>query len=212
MSLSSALSIAQNSLLNTQRQTNVLSRNIANANNADYARRTAVLTSLAPGSRVALIQRATDAALFRQNLSALSGWMAQSTVMSGLDRLAFEVNGVDHATSPAALIGKMQEALQLYSSTPSNRTLAENAIEMARDLVRSLNNGSASIQAFRADMDAQIATGVAELNSLLADFKGVNDEIVKAAASGREALDAYDRRDPQEDRRTGAYFHDHPRQ
>ena len=74
MSLSTALNIAQNSLLNTQRQTTVVSRNIANVYNADYARRTAMLSSLAPGARVAEIRRATDAALFQQNLTALSGY------------------------------------------------------------------------------------------------------------------------------------------
>lgn len=195
MSLSSALSIAQNSLLNTQRQTSVVSRNIANANNVDYARRSATLTSLAPGSRVALIQRATDAALFKQNLSALSGWTAQSAIVNGLDALSFQVNGVDHATSPATLVGKLQDALQLYSTTPSNRSLGENVVEMARDLSRTLNTSSAAVQSFRSDMDGQIAAGVAELNTLLADFKKVNDEIVLATTAGRQALDAMDQRD-----------------
>ncbi len=195
MSLSTALSIAQNSLLNTQRQTSVLSRNIANYQNADYARRSATLTSLAPGSRVAMIQRATDIALFKQSISALSGWTAQKTIVDGLDRLSLNVNGVDNGSSPAMMIGKLQNSLQLYSSTPSNRTLAENSLEMARDVVRSLNTGSDEIQSFRADMDKQIATGVADLNSLLADFKVVNDEIVKSTRSGQDALDSYDSRD-----------------
>ncbi len=195
MSLSTALNIAQNSLLNTQRQTSVLSRNMANAENPDYSRRTAVLSSLHPGARVVDIQRATDAALFKQNLTALSGWSAQSKIVYELDRLSLNVNGVDHATSPAMLIGKFQEALQLYSSTPSNRTLAENSIEMAREVVRTLNDGSASIQSFRGQMDAEINRGVQELNSLLADFKKVNDEVIKATRSGRDALDALDTRD-----------------
>ncbi|MEO3384877.1 flagellar hook-associated protein FlgK [Mesorhizobium sp. CAU 1741] len=195
MSLSTALNTAQNSLLNTQRQTSVLSRNMANADNPDYNRRTAVLSSLHPGARVVDIQRSTDAALFKQNLTALSGWSAQSKIVYELDRLSLDVNGVDHATSPAMLIGQFQEALQLYSSTPSNRTLAENSIEMAREVVRSLNDGSASIQSFRSQMDGEIAQGVEELNSLLADFKKVNDEIIRASRSGRDALDAHDTRD-----------------
>lgn len=195
MSLSTALNIAQQSLLNTQRQTSVLSRNIANAQNADYSRRTAVLSSLAPGSRVAVIQRSTDAALFKQGISSISGWSAQSTMMSGLDRLSSSVNGVNHTSSPAVLLGRFQEALQLYASTPSNRTLAENAIEGARDVVRTLNDGTTALQAFRADMDSQVATAVAELNGLLTDFKTVNDQIKKANLQGGEALDAYDTRD-----------------
>ena len=195
MSLSTALSIAQNSLLNTQRQTSVVSKNIANQYNADYSRRAAVVSSLGPGSQIASISRATNAALFRQNLSATSGWMAQSTIVDGLDHLQIAVNGVDNATSPAVLIGKMQSALEFFSATPSNRTLAENAIETARQVALSLNQGASAVQAFRTDLDSQIATAVAELNQLLADFKQANDEVVKGEASGRDALDSLDRRD-----------------
>lgn len=195
MSLSTALSIAQSSLLNTQRQTSVVSKNMANAYNADYSRRSAVVSSLAQGSQISIISRATDAALFRQNLTATSGWMAQSTIVNGLDRLAVSVNGIDNATSPAALIGKLQEALQFYAGTPSNRTLAENTVEAARQVVLGLNQGTQAIQAFRTEMDSQIATAVADLNQLLADFKKANDEIVNGTQAGRDVLDSLDRRD-----------------
>ena len=195
MSLSTALSIAQSSLLNTQRQTSVVSKNLANAYNADYARRSAIVSSLAPGSQIATISRATDVALFRQNLTATSGWMAQSTIVNGLDRLAVSVNGVDNATSPAALIGRLQEALQFYAATPSNRTLAESTVEAARQVVLGLNQGTQAIQTFRTEMDGQIATAVSDLNQLLADFKKVNDEIVGGTQAGRDVLDSLDRRD-----------------
>lgn len=195
MSLSTALNTAQNSLLNTQRQTGVASKNIANWQNPDYARRSAELSSLAPGSRVADIRRATDVALFKQNISALSGWTAQSTLMTGLDQLNLSINGVDNVSSAAHMLGKLQEAMQLYSATPSNRTLAENAVEMGRQMVRTLNDGTQTIQNFRADMDSQVAIAVKDLNSLLSDFEAANNEIIRATASGREALDAFDRRD-----------------
>ena len=195
MSLSTALNIAQNSLLNTQRQTSVVSRNIANVYNTDYARRSAVLSSLAPGARVAEIRRATDAALFQQNLTALSGYKAQSIIVSGLEHITMSVNGVENATAPSTMIGKLQEALQLYSATPSNRTLAENAVEMARQVLGSLTEGTKSVQALRTDMDAQISTGVDELNRLLADFKTVNDAVVQGTSAGRDVLDQLDTRD-----------------
>jgi flagellar hook-associated protein 1 FlgK len=195
MSLSTALNIAQNSLLNTQRQIGVVSRNIANADNPDYARRSGVLSSLAPGSQVASITRATNASLFKQNIKALSSWMGQSTLMEGLDRLNLSVNGVDNQTSPAILMGELQEALQLYSSTPSNRILAENAIEAARQVVKSLKDGTDTVQQYRADLDSQIGNAVTELNGLLSDFKKVNDEVVAGTLGGRDVLDALDRRD-----------------
>ncbi|PSJ60702.1 flagellar hook-associated protein FlgK [Pseudaminobacter soli (ex Li et al. 2025)] len=195
MSLATALNIAQSSLLNTSIQTSVVSRNVMNAKNSDYSQRTAVLTSLAPGARVVVIQRATSEQLFRQNLSATSAWSAQSTLVTGLDRLDLSVNGVDGASTAATAITELQKALQIYSATPSNRTLADNAINAARQLVASLNNGAAAIQTFRSETDQEIATSVNDLNSLLAQFKDVNNEVVAGTRMGRDVNDALDQRD-----------------
>ena len=195
MSLSSALSIAQSSIRNAGRQTSVVSRNVLESNNPDYTRRTAVVSSMAPGARVVEIQRATSDQLFRQNLSALSQWSGQSALFSGMDRLGLSVNGVDNGSSPATAIGKLQEALQLYSTSPSNQNLAENTLDAARQVVRSLNDGTNAIQTFRAETDQEIATSVDELNSLLADFKESNDLIVSGTRAGRDVNDQLDQRD-----------------
>ncbi len=195
MSLSSALSIAQSSIRNAGRQTSVVSRNVLESNNPDYNRRTAVVTSMAPGARVVEIQRATSDQLFRQNISALSQWSGQSALFSGMDRLGLSVNGVDNASSPATAIGKLQEALQLYSASPSNQNLAENTLDAARQVIRSLNDGTNAIQSFRAETDQEIATSVDELNSLLADFKVSNDLIVSGTRAGRDVNDQLDQRD-----------------
>jgi flagellar hook-associated protein 1 FlgK len=195
MSLTAALGIAQNSLLATARRTSVVSQNITNANNADYSRRTAVLASDAPGVRVAEIRRAANEALFRQNLTALSNWEGQQRLLSGLDQIALSVNGADNAGSPASALGNLQEALQLYSATPASANLAEGAVDAARQLVQSLNTGSAEIQSFRTSMDVEINVAVNDLNRLLADFEVANRAVVAATASGRDAADALDQRD-----------------
>ncbi|PSJ63349.1 flagellar hook-associated protein FlgK [Kumtagia ephedrae] len=194
MSLSTALNIAQSSLLNTGRQTSVVSRNIQEQNNPDYTRRVATLSSLAPGSRVD-VQRATNEQLFKQNLAALSAWSAQGTLYDGLERLEIAINGVDNGSSAATVLGKFQEALQTYSASPSNRSIGENAVDAARQVVRTLNAGTASIQAFRVDVDGQIAGAVNELNGLLAQFKEANDTVVIGTRAGRDVADALDRRD-----------------
>lgn len=194
MSLTSALSIAQTALFNTSRQTSLVSRNISEASNPDYARRSAVLSSTAPGARLARIQRATNEVLFRQNLFAVSDWQGQKTLSDGLNTLQLTVNGADNATAAATAISKLQTALQLYSATPSNATLAESAVQAAHQVVRALNGGAAAIQTFRADADREIAVAVDELNHLLAEFETVNTEIVNGTRGGRDVADALDRR------------------
>lgn len=195
MSLSSALSIAQSSLLTTSRQTSVVSRNVADASNPDYSRRTAPVVSTDPGARAVQIQRAANEQLFRQNLAALSAWSGQSTLSGGLDQLELAVNGVDNASSASTSIGKLQEALQLYATSPSNQNLGSAVIEAARQVVRSLNDGTDAIQKFRTDTDGQIATAVGDLNSLLGQFQDANTAIVSGTRSGTDISDALDQRD-----------------
>lgn len=195
MSLSSALSIAQSSLLATSKQTSIVSRNVADASNADYARRTAVITSTAPGARSVEIQRATNDLLFRQNLGALSAWSGQSALYSGMDQLDLSVNGVDNASSPSTSIANLQQALQLYATTPSNQNLGASVIDAAKQVVRSLNDGTTAIQDFRTQTDGQIATAVDDLNNLLSQFQDANKAVISGTRSGTDVSDALDQRD-----------------
>src|SRR5690606_19208409 len=119
----------------------IVSRNIAGANDPDYARRIAMVASMVPGAQVVQIQRAANEQLFRQNLAALSAWSGQSTLSGGMDRLELAVNGTDNASSASTAIGALQQALQIYATTPSNRNLGDNVIEAAQQVVRSLNEG-----------------------------------------------------------------------
>ncbi|TPN12120.1 flagellar hook-associated protein FlgK [Mesorhizobium sp. B2-1-3] len=195
MSLSTALSIAQSALMNTARQTSVVSRNVADASSPDYTRRIAVVTSTAPGARSVDIQRVANDLLFRQNLSALSAYSGQNALYSGLDQLDVSVNGVDNASSPSTAIGNLQQALQLYATSPSNQNLGSSVIDAAKQVVRSLNEGSRAIQDFRTQTDGQIATAVDDLNSLLSQFQDANKAVISGTRSGTDVSDALDQRD-----------------
>ncbi len=195
MSLTTALGIAQRSLLSTARQTSVVSQNISNAQNPDYSRRSAVLVSSAPGANAFVIQRAASVALFKNNLAALSSYQGQSTLLGGIENLTTQVNGIDNARSPSILIGKLQEALQSYATTPSNQNLGENAVEAARQLAKALNDSTGAVQTARSQIDRDINTSVASLNDLLAQFKQANDDVVHATQAGADASDSLDQRD-----------------
>ncbi|MBZ9995686.1 flagellar hook-associated protein FlgK [Mesorhizobium sp. BH1-1-4] len=195
MSLSSALSIAQSALLATSRQTSVVTRNVSDASNPDYARRIAVVSSTTPGARVVDIQRVTNDLLFRQNLGALSAYSGQNALFSGMDQLDVAVNGVDNASSPSTAIANLQQQLQLYATSPSNQNLGSTVIDAARQVVRSLNEGSQAIQAFRTQTDGQIDTAVKDLNSLLGQFQDANQAVMSGTRSGTDVSDALDQRD-----------------
>lgn len=195
MSLSTALSIAQSALMNTARQTAVVSRNVSDADNPNYSRRISVVVSTAPGARTVDIQRQTNDLLFRQNLAAQSAYSAQNALYSGMDQLDVSVNGVDNASSPSTAIGNLQQALQLYATSPSNQNLGASVIDAAKQVVRSLNQGSKAIQDFRTQTDGQVATAVNDLNSLLSQFQDANAAVISGTRSGTDVSDALDQRD-----------------
>ncbi|MCO5070548.1 MAG: flagellar hook-associated protein FlgK [Rhizobiaceae bacterium] len=195
MSLSTALNIAQSALLATSRQTSVVSQNVTSAQDANYARRTAVVASTAPGARVVQIQRAANEMLFRQNLVAISAREGQNAVYDGMERLELAVNGAEGSLSPTAALTELQKALDTYAATPSNRNLAESAVNAARDVVRSLNSATGAIQKLRADADAEIANGVSTVNDLLARFEEANSTIISGTRAGRDVTAALDQRD-----------------
>ncbi|HVW56138.1 MAG TPA: flagellar hook-associated protein FlgK [Rhizobiaceae bacterium] len=195
MSLTTALSIAQTALFNTSRQTSVVSNNIANASNEDYGRRSAVTSTAGNGAQIVTIQRAANDALFRQNIEALSSYQGQSALLDGLNQLDLSINGSDDSTSPATLLGQLQQAINLYSATPSNASLASSAIDSATQMAQSLNNGTEAIQDFRAQMDSQISSAVSKLNNLLQNFDQANKAVISGTRSGSDVSDALDQRD-----------------
>lgn len=195
MSLSSAISTAQQIFSNTAQQTSVLSKNIANANNSDYARRMATLSTSANGAEVVTIQRAQNDALLKQKVISSAQSTGQDTLMTGLDEIRIALGGNDYTTAPSTYLSKFRDSLQTLASTPSSRTTAASTVAAAGDLAKSLNTAADKLQDMRRVADADIADSVAKLNSLLSDFEIVNHSVQGALSAGADAGDALDQRD-----------------
>ena len=172
MSLSSALSIAQSSIRNTGRQTSVVSRNVlesqqprlrAPLGGACRVRRRAPASSRStapPTSSCSArtFPRSPPGAARARSITAWSSSAWRSTA----------------STTPPRRPPRSASCRRRCSSipaSPSNRNLAENALDAARQVVRALNDGTTAIQTFRVETDQEIATAVDELNTLLADFQ-----------------------------------------
>jgi flagellar hook-associated protein 1 len=194
--LSTALNIARSSLSTVSGQTAVASRNIANVSNTNYSRKTAVIVSLSSGSTaISGYNRAADKLLFEKLLSASSNSAASSAVLNGIRRLSETVGDPESGNSPAGMIGKFQTALQTYEHNPSDQTLAQNAVKSAGDLVRSLNNSTTIIHDVRKQADTGMSESVNRINSLLQQFKVVNDAIVRGVGSAADLAENLDARD-----------------
>ena len=196
MSLSTSLSTALSSLATTAEQTSVISRNVANTNNPAASRKSAQLVTIPGyGVRLATVNRVVDTALYNNLLGATSSAAGQDAIVAALDRLERTVGDTELDASPAALLQKFSDAIQKYAATPHDTVAAQSAVAAASTLASSLNEATALVQGVRAQADADIASSVDNLNSLLERFGKLNTEIVKGTRSGADVTDYEDQRD-----------------
>jgi len=199
MSLASANNIAQSGLNAITAQTQVLSRNISNANNTGiYSTKTAnVATTLEGGAQVVSITSTQNQALFDNLLSATSSAATQTALSSGLTQLAGTLGTTSDATdsqSPSALLSNFTNALQSYADSPTSTSLGSAAVVAANSLTSSLNSATTTVQSVREQADASMSQSVTKINSLLQQFQTVNTQITAGTANGTDVTDALDTR------------------
>ena len=195
MSLSAAMKTAQSSFSNVGLQSAVASKNIANASNPAYARRAAILATATSGATVVETQRAQNEALLKQNLLSISKASGQDTLLAGLTQMKMMLGGEDYELAPSTYLAKLRDNLQTFADKPNEVSLAETVVSDAIDVANSLNSTSLSLQKMRAEADADINTGVVELNRLLKEFRAYNDKVKQSTAAGAVDNDALDQRD-----------------
>lgn len=195
MTLSTALSTAQSILSNTGTQTGVVSKNISNGQNANYVRRSAVLTTGGNGAQVVAITRSQNTALLRQTIESTATHSGQTALLGGLQEIKSLMGGNNYETSPSKLISNLRNSLQTWASKPSETTLGATAVSTAQDMANGLNNAANELQAIRKRADSEIAQNVDTLNQLLKQFETANNKVKQEVAVGGNANDALDERE-----------------
>lgn len=197
MSLTNAMEAARSNLSVIQAKTSVVSRNVANAS-TDFASRkiaSSVTGAAGYGVRLGNITRASNDALFHNLLAADSDASKQKAIVDSLDQINTILGDTEQDGSPAALIGKLSNALQQYSAVPSDFVRAQAVVSAANDVVTALNSATTVVQNVREDADTEIANSVASINSLLSEYDTVNKEIVIGTRFGNDITDYLDQRD-----------------
>ncbi len=197
MSLSTAGAIALRSLGVVSSQISVTSRNISGAGVAGVSAKHARIVPSDQGVAFLGVERATDAALYRNLLSANAHQESSTIVNDALTRIdkALNLSDSENSRSPSTLISKLKSALQAFSATPQNQTSAQLTIGAAQDIVTSLHDATLAVQKERGAADAGIAEAVSDINGLLTKFGTLNTEIVFGTATGADVTDALDQRD-----------------
>lgn len=195
MSLTLAYNIARGALAANATTASVVSRNIANAENASASRKTTLVTTDATGGvYVAGIANQVRSALFEQAIERTSASSYSSEVLAALEGLSSVVGDPELEGSPAALIGDFRSALQTAAAAPYDATALQRVLTSAEQLANSLNSAANVVTSTRQSAQDGIASSVNDLQSLLDSFSEVNSEIVTGTALGRDVTDELDRR------------------
>ena len=169
---------------------------MARAGDPSASRKIANIVTLPGGGvKLASVTRAANAALYDKLLGATADSAAQKAIVDALDRLDQTVNDPELDASPAALVGKLTNALQTYATSPQDATAARSAVAAASDLSQALNDATRTVQQVRTEADAEIDAAIGNLNTLLARFETVNTDIVKGTRRGADVTDLLDERD-----------------
>ena len=197
MSLTAGINIAKSALTTVSAQTAVVSRNISGANEAGYVRRSAyAVTSPGGGIQLPSITRDQNQVMFDRLLGVSSTQAGTAALTEGLDRLEAIYEDPQFGRSPSALIGELNDALQIYAGSPHNTALAGTVVTRAVSVADALNSASDTVQQIRSMADAGMDQSVERINTLLAQFENVNTEIIASQPGdpGRnEFLDTRDR-------------------
>ncbi len=130
-------------------------------NDTDATRKVANVVS-GPGGGVSLtgISRTANKLLLDTYLSANSSSQTQTVINTALDQLQNTVGDTDQDVSPAALIAKLESALQTYATTPQNSAVGATVVTAAQELADSLNSATQAVTDVRNQADTDIASSV----------------------------------------------------
>ena len=195
MSLDSALRTATGSLAGTSQRVSTLSKNIAGVGNPNYVRRESVVSTGSAGIQNIETTRYVNQSMMRASLSSTSNAAYQGVLAGGIQQLSVLQDADGFAASPAALLGDLEEALQLASSAPADIATLTSVVETARNTVRSINTAYQQTLDMRAEADTGIEASVTNINRILAQIKIANDDIVSGTRFGGDVLDYMDNRD-----------------
>ena len=195
MTLTNAIRTANSALASHSQHISNISRNISGIGDPTYVRRESeVYTGLFGTTRIET-QRFVNQAVYGAMIGAQADAARTEVIANGLNRLASFQGENSFAFSPAKLLGDLQQMTEFAAAFPSDDAAMVSLIEQARTIAGSLNSSYNEVLSMKENADKEISQSVEKVNSLLAQIKEVNDQIVNGTLGGRDVFDSMDVRD-----------------
>lgn len=200
MSLTLGLGSAISGLLTAQKGLDAVSHNIANANTPGYSRKvleveSRVLAGYGSGVQVAELTRRVEEGLRRDLREAMSLNTSLETTYEYLQRVQDLFGKPADNNSLAHELNNLGEEFELLALESHKAAQSNQVIQVATGLADKFNTMSKQIQQLRTNADAELASYVDRVNSLLRDIDDLNKKISLNVATGRSPADLQDKRD-----------------
>lgn len=201
MGLSSALNIVVSGLQFNQRQTQVISGNIANAGTPGYTRKVITGSESLDGSgnvngvRANQVQRTLDLEvqrLVRENRPGATFANLTADITARLDSL---YGAPGDSTSLNALYNQFTQSLQDLATTPEDFSIRSTVLSDAQILAQRINAVSDGVQSIRTEQESNIGGTVDRINELLLQIDDLNEQVVLLGNTGNSGPGALDDRD-----------------
>ncbi|MBP0484582.1 flagellar hook-associated protein FlgK [Sagittula salina] len=181
MSLTSAFGAARSGLTTTSRWAETVSENIANANNAAYARReTKITTSSHGAAQISGVARAVDSALDGLYRIETSRTAKQDAIASGLSTYTDLLGDTESNDTILTRLTDFQNALSVLDVTPFDTGAQRSAVTAAQELAGSLNRAGAAIENARTGSRDEIFAETNGVNRALSHVAELNTRVIES--------------------------------
>jgi flagellar hook-associated protein 1 FlgK len=202
MSLTNALNNAVSGLNVSQASLALVSQNIANANNENYARKVAIQESVVAGDeragvKIAEVRRYVDQYLRREILSTSSDWGRFDAQLTFLDRLQNTFGQPGSDTTITSRLDRVFSAFENVGTMADNSAARAEVVFALESLTREVEQIHNEVQTLRRDIDTQIAQEIQQVNESLLRIENLNNKVALALVGTGDASEFLDLRDAE---------------
>jgi flagellar hook-associated protein 1 FlgK len=199
MGIDTSLAIATSGLTAINRQFNVISQNVSNANSPDYTNETAALQAQSAGSLAIGVQ--SNAATLTVNTQVQSEVFSQGAAVTYASTTASALSNIDDVmgapgagTDLPSLLGDVQNQFTALEADPASQTQAQALVAAAQTLTNQINTVANAIGSTRQDAQNDLVSGVATANTDLAQIGRLNQQSVALQQQGQSTADLQNQR------------------
>ncbi len=205
------LEIAKRALFTQQSAIYTTSHNISNANTPGYSRQRVNMQTVSPfpaasrnrpeipgqigqGVEAGTVQRIRDDFVdmqFRTENTKLGYWEARANALSQMEQILNEPSD----TGLSSVLNQFWEALNILSVNPEDTGARAVVQQRGQAVAETFNYISDSLTAIQMDLESELNVSNDNINALLSQIQGVNNQIKAVEPHGYLPNDLYDERD-----------------